>query len=113
SIRLVEQFVHEHGRWPKTWKELEQMPVPSDAPSPLTGKLTVVRIGGSHGYDWPSQSEHLQKCVTVDFDADASTIMNQATMQFDAIKPIGPYYEYRNYGFVESLQETLRKAAAN
>jgi len=29
-------------------------------------------------------------------------------MGFDAIKPIGPYYEYRDYGIVNSLQETVR-----
>jgi hypothetical protein len=32
-------------------------------------------------------------------------------MDFTAIQPIGPYYEYRQYGFVESLQDTLRSAS--
>ena len=26
TIRLVEQFVHDNGRWPKSWIDLEQMP---------------------------------------------------------------------------------------
>ena len=113
TIRLVEQFIHENGRWPKSWSDLEQMPFPSDAPSPLNGELTVTRIGGSHGYDWPMQSLHLQECVTIDFAANANTIINQNPTQFEAIKPNGTYYEYRDYGFVDSLQETLKKATAN
>ena len=102
-----------NGRWPKSWSELEQMPFPGDAPSPLNGDLTVIRIGGSHGYDWPTQSPHLRECVTIDFGADGNTMINQDPMEFEAIKPNGPYYEYRNYGFVDSLQETLRKATAD
>lgn len=109
TIRLVEQFVHENGRWPRSWSELEQMPFPSEAPSPLNGELTVIRIGGSHGFDWPTQSPHLRECVTINFGADAITISDQNPMEFDAIKPNGPYYEYRDYGLVESLQKTLRK----
>lgn len=34
-------------------------------------------------------------------------------MEFEAIKPIGPYYEYRDYGFVESLQQTLKATVAD
>jgi hypothetical protein len=30
-------------------------------------------------------------------------------MEFKAIWPIGPYYDYRDYGYVQSLQETLRR----
>ena len=112
TIRLVEQFVHDQGRWPQSWRELEAVKLPADAPSPLNNELTVIRIGGSHGYDWPAQSPHLQECVTIDFAADANTIINQDPMQFQAIKPRGPYYEYRDYGFVESLQATLKDAVA-
>lgn len=113
TIRLVEQFVYEHGRWPKSWTELEQMAFPANAPSPLNGELTVTRIGGSHGYDWPQESPHLQQCVSIDFAADANAIINQSPTQFQAIKPIGPYYEYGNYGFVDSLQKTLKNPTAN
>jgi hypothetical protein len=113
TIRLVDQFVHEKGRWPRSWSELEQMPFPSDAPLPRNGELTVVRIGGSHGYDWPAQSRHLRDCVSIDFGANVNTIVEQDPMEFEAIKPIGPYYEYRDYGFVESLQQTLKATIAN
>ena len=33
------------------------------------------------------------------------------TPEFEAIKPIGPHFEYRDYGYVQSLQETLRESA--
>ena len=110
TIRLVEQFVHDNGRWPKSWIDLEQMPFPSDAPSPLNGELTVIRIGGSHGYKWPDQSPHLRECVAIDFDADANSIISQDPMDFQAINPIGPHYEFRDYGFVKSLQNTLKES---
>ena len=48
TIRLVEQFVHENGRWPQSWSDLEQLAFPSDAPSPLNGDLAVIRIGVPH-----------------------------------------------------------------
>jgi len=110
TIRLVDQFVHDNGRWPQSWAELEQMSFPSDAPSPLNGELAVIRIGGSHGYDWPGRSPHLQERVSIAFDVDAQAIVTTPFMEFNAIKPIGSYYEYRDYGFVESLQESLKKA---
>jgi hypothetical protein len=110
TIRLVEQYVHEYGRWPQSWREIEQMPFRGEAPSPLNNKLNVIRIGGSHGYDWPAQSAHIRERVIIDFAANTTVIMNAAPTQFQAIRPDGPCYEYRDYGFVESLQETLRRA---
>jgi hypothetical protein len=107
-IRVVEQFVDENGRWPKSWQELERTKVPSSAPSPLNDGLTsVVYIGGQHGYEWPAESAQLQERVTIDFQADHEAIIGQNPMDFQAIQPIGPYYEYRDYGFVSSLQKSL------
>lgn len=113
AIRLVEQFVHERGRWPESWAQLEELKFPADAPSPSNNRLNVVRIGGSHGFDWPAQSSHLQQCTVIDFAIDTAVVVNQDPLQFEAIRPIGPHYEYRDYGFVESLQETLKQAATN
>lgn len=107
-IRLVEQFVTEEKRWPHSWAELEAVAFPSDAPLPANGELSVIRIGGQHGYEWPSASTKLQQRVAIDFAADPRTIAEQDPMAFTAIKPIGPYFEYRRYGFVQSLQETIR-----
>ena len=112
TIRLVEQFVHEKGRWPSSWNELEELPFPSDAPSPLNGKLSVVRIGGQHGFAWPEQAEFLKEHVAIDFQPDLKLVATQQPTDFEAIKPIGAYYEYRDYGFVQSLQETLARTAA-
>jgi hypothetical protein len=105
TIRVVEQFVHEKGRWPRSWDELEQQPFPSATPSPLN-------VGSRYRDGWPAESKHLQECVAIDFQADQELIVHQDPMAFDAIKPIGPYYPYRE-GFVPSLQDTLRKAISN
>ena len=110
TIRLVEQFVAEQGRWPRSWGELEAMPVSGDAPPPLQGEISALRIGGQRGYDWPAASPEIQRRVAIDFAADPAAIVRQDPMDFTAIKPIGPYYEYRDYGFVASLQATIRRS---
>ena len=110
AIRLVEQFVHDKGRWPASWDELEGLQFPNSAPSPLNGERSVLRIGGQHGYEWPGQAEHLKECVTIEFQIDHEFVARQDPMEFTVIKPIGPYYEYRGYGFVQSLQRTLKMA---
>ena len=110
SISLVERFVATNSRWPRSWQDLEQVAIPSTAPDPLLNETTALRIGGAHGYDWPTDSPEIKRRVIVDFDADVTTVANQRPMTFEAIRPIGPRYEYRDYGYVESLQETLRTA---
>lgn len=110
AVRLVEQFVNDNGRWPNSWNELENTPFPSAAPSPLNRETSAIRIGGAHGYDWPAESKHLQKCVRIDFDVNVDQVIAQDPMEFEAIWPLGAYYEFRDYGFVQSLQETLRKS---
>jgi hypothetical protein len=109
-VRLVEQFVNDNGRWPISWKELEQMPFPGDAPSPMNNETTAIRIGGAHGYRWPAQAIELRSRVRIDFDVNVRSVITQDPMEFKAICPIGPYYEFRDYGFVQSLQESLKKA---
>jgi hypothetical protein len=101
AIQLVEQFVNDDGHWPRSWAELEQLPFPSKTPSPLNVQHQPFK-------SWPAASKHLQECVAIDFQADPEQIARQDPMKFEAIKPIGPYYEFRNYGYVASLQETLQ-----
>ena len=72
-------------------------------------EINVLRIGGQHGYDWPKVSAEIQRRVSIDFRADVHEIAGQDRMTFTAIWPIGPYYEFRDYGFVASLQESIRK----
>lgn len=111
TIRLVEEFVHEKGRWPVSWEELERLTVSADPPRPRNGKLSVVRIGGSHGHEWPREAEQLQNRVAIDFSPDIAMLIVQDPMEFDAVKPIGRCFSYRKYGFVESLQSTLQAAS--
>jgi hypothetical protein len=111
TLRLVDQFVAEQGRWPHSCTELVQVSISNDALSPPKGETTIVRIGGQHGYNWPAASPEIRDHVQIDFHADPDTIVGQTPMDFTAIQPIGPYYEYRQYGFVESLQDTLRSAS--
>jgi hypothetical protein len=98
AIRLVDQFVFEKGRWPRSWQELEQLRFPGTNPSPLNSRLP----GWSS--DWP---RGLRECVSIDFQADPAVVAQQDPTTFDAVRPIGPCYEYRD--FVPSLQETLKK----
>ncbi len=111
TIRLVEQFVHDTGKWPTSWDDLERLQFPSTAPLPLNGEISVVFIGGQHGYEWPGQAKHIKECVEIEFQINRRLVANQDPREFTAIKPIGPYYEYRYYGFVQSLQRTLNMAA--
>jgi hypothetical protein len=66
-----------------------------------------------HGYEWPTASKKLQKRVHIDFEVDLQTVTEQDPMTFTAIKPVGPCYAYGDYGFVQSLQETIRDVTKN
>jgi hypothetical protein len=85
AVRLVDQFVQENGRWPASWEELQK-----------------VKSAGQ----WPSE---LRERVAIDFKADMVVVARQDPMRFDAIKPIGPYYDFREV-YVPQLQETLKEA---
>jgi hypothetical protein len=99
SIRLVDQFVSTEGRWPRSWKELERL-------SPVDVNIVPAQGG------WPAASAEIQRRVEIDFNADPALVAAQDPMEFVAIKPIGPYYEYRDNGYVGSLQTTLKNAIA-
>jgi hypothetical protein len=94
AVRLVEQFVAERGRWPASWDELERMS--------FDGEL--------HGKTWPTVLSEIQSRVEINFLADPRAIAQQDAMNFSAIRPIGPHYEYRDSWWVMSLQKTIRKS---
>jgi hypothetical protein len=94
TVRLVDQFVAERGRWPNSWDELESLPTTHDL----------------LGTSWPAASAQIQRRVRIEFLAEPQRIARQDPMSFTAISPIGPYYEYRDYGAVASLQATIRKS---
>lgn len=111
-IRLVDHFVQEHGRWPYSWEELEATPFGSELPRTGAPGTNIVRIGGATDFNWPEQSSELQKRVAIDFAAREEDVVTQDVVEFRPIHPIGPYYPYWKYGFIEDLQESLRKAGA-
>jgi hypothetical protein len=94
-VQLVEQFVKDNQRWPKSWEELEAMKMPRDDKSEQSDR-------------WPDRAEEVKKRVHINFQPDLNEIIHQDRYTFDAIKPIGRHYEYRGYGDVDNLQEALR-----
>jgi hypothetical protein len=95
---------------------LERLPFFNTVPKPLHSGLRVDRaddyynLGKRHGYEWPDQAKTVRQQVTIEFHADPKAIVAQDPMLFTAIKPVSSRKEYRRYGFVESLQQTLKKA---
>ncbi len=96
TVRLVEHFVEQRGRWLRSWQDLKGLSIPEHASWPY--------------YDWPASSAELQQHVRIDFFADLAEIAWQDPMGLTAIRPIGPYYEYRDCGHVPSLEATIRRS---
>src|SRR5579883_1065199 len=94
ALQLVERFVSQTGRWPHSWGELEGVPMRE----------------GPFGRDWPTASPEVQRRILIDFGVDPREVARQEPMSLTAIRPIGPYYEYRDYGGVQSLQSMIRKS---
>lgn len=90
TIQLVEQYVRENHRWPKSWKELEQVRFSLD-PS------------------WPATSASFQQRVSIDFQIDPKYVAEQDQITFSAIKPIGPCYPYQDYPYVPALQKAIKE----
>jgi hypothetical protein len=94
ALQIVERFVTQNGRWPRSWAELEGVDMRE----------------AQFARDWPRVSADMQQWVVIDFGADPKIVAQQDRMNFSAIKPKGPYYEYRDYGYVEKLQDAIRKS---
>jgi hypothetical protein len=93
ALQLVESFVTEKGRWPRSWSELEGVEIPDDP-----------------GRRWPAVSAEMQQRIVIDFAVDPLEVAQQRRLTFTAIRPKGPYYEYRDYGYVDRLQDKIRKS---
>jgi hypothetical protein len=91
TFEAVEDYVRQHdGAWPRSWNELERS-------SPQT----------SDAYSWAGGSNKIQEFVSVDFNANPDQLAKQAVAKFQAIKPVGPYYD--NYtDHIPYLLEALR-----
>ena len=70
-LRLVEDYVTEHGAWPKSWNDLEQ-------------------VKRSEPWDWPANSQDMQRRIAVDFNVTVNELARQSVDQFRAIQPVQP-----------------------
>ena len=95
AVRLLERFVSERGRWPRSWGELEGVSMDDDR---------------WYGEGWPATAPELQRRVSIDFEIDPLDLARQDPMSITAIRPIGPHFEWRDYGSVKSLQEAILKS---
>jgi len=95
AVRLLERFVSERGRWPRSWGELEGVSMDDDR---------------WLGEAWPASAAELQRRVSIDFEIDPLSLARQDPMTITAIRPIGHHYEFRDDGSVKSLQEAILKA---
>src|ERR1700678_669967 len=92
TLEIVEEYVAQHnGAWPRSWTDLEQ----------TSGKISEV-------YRMTGGREHVADYVWIDFDADPGRLAKQTESEFEAIRPVGPFYPSYRVA-VPSLLEALRK----
>jgi hypothetical protein len=96
ALQLVERFVTQKGRWPRSWAELDGVEMPD----------------GPLGIQWPGASGEMQQRISIDFEVDPLAVTRQDRMKFTAIRPKGPFFEYRDYGDVDSLQDAIRESVS-
>ncbi len=72
----IDNFVLVKERWPKSWDELEQIPV-FDRPK---------------RYSWPNNSKWIRNRVKVDFRVTLQELIDDAAILHQAIEPLGPCY---------------------
>jgi hypothetical protein len=95
TIQLLRDYVVRHdGEWPRSWSDLEGLPS---------------RSWGM--FEWPKDSQNVQRYVTVDFNADTRRLARQGVNGFDAVRPIGPYYPFKDEGSVAALLKAIRERA--
>jgi hypothetical protein len=100
TMEAVEDYVRKNdGNWPGSWKALE-------ASSPKT--FDVYRL--TRGFDNVSQY------VFIDFAADPARLAKQSQDEFEAIKPVGPFYGSYRYHIpflLQALRETRQPTPRN
>ncbi len=118
TIRLVDHYVEENGRWPSSWRDLESVtlrmaPLVSgddDAePDQSVGDSEYFRY---QDWNWPEASPEFQRRVHIDFNAVPSLIvlMDGQRFVFNAIQPTGSVGEYYDIADdVKALQKTIRQ----
>jgi hypothetical protein len=93
---LTDHVTSNDGEWPRSWSDLEDLP-------PREWAM----------FEWPEDSSEVQQYVEVDFAADPQRIAEQSVHEFDAVRPIGPYYPFKDRGTVEALLKTIRERESN
>jgi hypothetical protein len=97
TVQVLDEYVAQHdGQWPRSWRALEQLPP----------KQRVSM------YEWPQDSQEVKKYVTVDFSANPQRLAKQTPAEFDAVRPIGPYYPFKDSWQVKTLLDTIRASTA-
>lgn len=92
TVELLTDYVQQHeGQWPRSWSDLEDLPPREKV------------------YKWPADSLVVQQYVTVDFSTDPQRLAKLNSAEFDAVRPIGPYYPFNDYGAVEALLTAIRE----
>lgn len=93
TVQLLEEYVVQHdGAWPRSWSDLETIP-------PRERGL----------FDWPKDSREVQRYVEIDFSANPERLAKQGIEGFDAVRPIGPYYGFKDSHEVKALLKALRE----
>lgn len=96
-LTLVGDYVAEHGEWPKSWQDLEQ-------------------VKRRDSWKWPESSRRIQQRVAIDFNVNINDLARQSVNEFHAIRPIEPneLFEDDNLrrGPIASLLEIVRQLCA-
>ena len=97
TLKAVEEYFTKHdGAWPGSWADLEQ----------TSNKVDEV-------YQMTDGRDHVADFVWVDFGADPDLIAKQTENEFEAIRPVGPYYASYRFAvplFLESLRKARQRA---
>jgi hypothetical protein len=92
---VVDRFIQQEKRWPTSWDELRAINA-VDVPSM---------------YSWPDDSEAVHELVVINFDVDLTKIAAQTAEDFDAIRPIGSCFPYKDFRYVDSLIKNAKATA--
>ena len=92
AVDLLKAYAEQTGgEWPRSWDDLQAVP--------------PVREGD---IAWPDDRAEFEKRVYIDFQADPQVIAQQKPEEFEAVKPIGSYFEFRDRGSVAALIKLLQ-----
>jgi len=89
-LDVVCDFVESHGRWPRSWDELE-----------------LVSRQSQGGWIWPEDRSKLESYVAIDFSYDIRDFSPVTMSTFNGIRPLKMSYELTP-GIYERLNRLLK-----